>query len=90
MDVSDCKLNKAVQFKSKTPNGYMHLKTTESIIGFLAYVDMTYKSLMPYLKVLYLCLNSWSKNRDNEGWKLLGKRKREILTKEDLETSPLE
>ena len=34
---------------------------------------------MPYLKGLYLSLNSWRKNRDDEGWKLLGKRKRDTL-----------
>ena len=77
VDVADCKLDKAVQFKTKPPNGHMHFKTAESIVGFLVYITMTYKSLMPYLKGLYLSLNSWRKNRDNEGWKLLGKIERE-------------
>lgn len=47
---------------------------------------MTYSSLMPYLKGLYLSLNSWRRNRDDEGWKLLGKRK--TLEKEDSESNP--
>ena len=90
MDVPDYELDKAVQFKTKAPKGYMYFKTAESIVCFLVYVAMTYKSLIPYLKELYLSLNSWRKNRDNKGWKLLGKRKREKLKKGDLESALLE
>ena len=87
VDVPDCKLNITVQLKTKPRKGCIHFKTTKSIVGFLVYVGMTYKSLMSDLKDLYLSLNSWRKNRDNKWWKMLGKRKRETLTKEDLETT---
>ena len=36
---------------------------------------MTYPSMKPYLKGLYLTLNSWRPNYDQHGWK---KRKRDI------------
>ena len=88
VDVLDSELDKAVQFKSDPPKGHIHFKTAESIVGFLVYVAMTYSSLMPYLKGLYLSLNSWRKNRDNEGWKLSGKRKRETLKRVDIDSKP--
>ena len=89
VDVSDSELDKAVQLKPDPPKGYIHYKNAESIIGFLVYVAMTYSSLMPYLKGLYLLLNSWRKNRDDEGWKLLGKRNREMLKRADVDAKPL-
>ena len=45
------------------------------------YVAQTYPALMPYMKGIYLTLNSWRPQRDKEGWKNPNKRKRE--TKED-------
>ena len=88
MDVSDSELDEAVHLKPDPRKGYTHYKTVESIVGFLVYVAMTYSSLMPYLKGLYLSLNSWRKNRDDEGWKLLGKRKRETLKRVDIDSKP--
>jgi hypothetical protein len=38
-------------------------------VGFMVYVSMTYTSLIPYLKGIYLTLNSWRPDRDKEGWK---------------------
>jgi hypothetical protein len=35
----------------------------------MVYVSMTYTSLIPYLKGIYLTLNSWRPDRDKEGWK---------------------
>lgn len=48
----------------------LHYKTTESCIGFIVYVSLTYTSLVPYLKGIYLSLNAWRGGRDGEGWKL--------------------
>ena len=45
------------------------------------YVAQTHPALMPHMKGIYLTLNSWRPQRDEEGWKNPNKRKRE--TKED-------
>ena len=50
------------------PAGFLHYKTTESFVGFLVYVSMTYTSMVPYLKGIYLTLNSWREGRDADGW----------------------
>ena len=46
----------------------IHFKTTKRLIGFVVYVAQTYTSLVPYLKGIYLSLNSWRGGRDKEGW----------------------
>jgi hypothetical protein len=38
---------------------------------------MTYTSMIPYLKGIYLTLNSWRGNRNKDGWKESNKRKRD-------------
>ena len=48
---------------------------------FIVYVAQTYPALMPCMKGIYLTLNSWRPQQDEEGWKNPNKRKRE--TKED-------
>jgi hypothetical protein len=48
--------------------GMIHFKTTEQFVGFVVYVSMTYKSLVPYLKGIYLTLNSYRPDRDEWGW----------------------
>jgi len=48
--------------------GTTHYKTTESCVGFLVYVALTYTSMIPYLKRIYLALNSLRQRRDSEGW----------------------
>ena len=45
----------------------IHFKTTESFVGFIVYVAQTYSSFVPYLKGIYLTLNSWRSGRDAEG-----------------------
>ena len=40
---------------------------------------MTYETLVPYLKGLYLTLNSWRGGRDDEDWKVSPKRWKAIL-----------
>ena len=63
------------------PSGHIHFKTTESISGFIVYAAQTHPALMPHMKGIYLTLNSWRPQQDEEGWKNPNKRKRE--TKED-------
>lgn len=48
----------------------IHFKTTTKLLGFVVYVVQTYTSLVPYLKGIYLTLNSWQKGQDREGWGL--------------------
>jgi hypothetical protein len=54
--------------KNLAPEGKIHFKTTEQFVGFVVYVSMTYKSPVPYLKGIYLTLNSWRPDRDEFGW----------------------
>jgi hypothetical protein len=54
--------------KNTAPDGKIHFKTAEQFVGFVVYVSMTYKSLVPYLKGIYLTLNSWRPDRDEFGW----------------------
>ena len=46
----------------------IHFKTTESFVGFIQYVASTFTCLTPYLKGIYLTMNSWRKGRDEGGW----------------------
>jgi hypothetical protein len=41
------------------------------------YVAMTYTCIIPFLKGIYLTLNSWRGNQNKEGWKETNRRKRE-------------
>jgi hypothetical protein len=54
--------------KNTAPDGKIYFKTTEQFLGFVVYVSMTYKSLVPYLKGIFLTLNSWQPDRDEFGW----------------------
>ena len=60
-------LAKASNDDGGTPEGKLHFKITESCVGFLVYVAMTYTSMVPYLKGIYLSLNSWRQGRDVYG-----------------------
>ena len=40
-------------------------------MGFLVYVAGTYTMFTPYLKGIYLTLNSWRPGRTADGWPLL-------------------
>jgi hypothetical protein len=62
------------QGSEETPEGKIHFKTTEQFVGFMVYVSMTYTSLIPYLKGIYLTLNSWRPDRDKEGWKKIASK----------------
>ena len=37
----------------------IHFKATESYVGFIQYVSFTFTCLVPYLKGIYLTMNSW-------------------------------
>ena len=41
------------------PKGEILFKILERIVGFLVYVSYTYTCMVPYLKKIYLILNSW-------------------------------
>ena len=51
-------LSKASKEDGGTSEGKLHFKTTESCVGFLLYVSMTYTSMIPYLKGIYRSLNA--------------------------------
>jgi hypothetical protein len=55
----------------------LHFKSLECNVGFIVYVAMTYTSMIPYLKGIYLTLNSWRGNQNKDGWKESNKRKRD-------------
>ena len=61
-------LNDRRDESGQCPQGCIHYKTMESFVGFLVYVSMTYTSMVPYLKGIYLSLNSWREGRDADGW----------------------
>ena len=48
--------------------GMIPFKTLERIVGFLVYVAQTYTSMVPYLKGIYLILNSWRHGQDAKEW----------------------
>ena len=50
VDTEDHELDNVMPLRVSQPVDCIHYKTTESIVGFLVYVAMTYRSLMPYLK----------------------------------------
>ena len=52
----------------EAPKGFIDYKTTESFVGFIVYVAQTFTCLAPYLKGIYLTLNSYRGGRDAEGW----------------------
>jgi hypothetical protein len=62
----------------------LHFKSLESNVGFIVYVAMTYTLMILYLKGIYLTLNSWRDNRDEEGWKEVCKRKRKCDPEEEV------
>jgi hypothetical protein len=62
---------------SESDESVPHFKSLERNAGFIVYVAMTYTSMIPYLKGIYLTLNSRRGNRNKEGWKETNKRKRQ-------------
>ena len=49
-------------------------KELESETGFLNHLTMTFDDAIPFLKGLYLTLNSWRPHRDGDDWKMADKR----------------
>ena len=54
-------------------------KELEKVTGFLNHLAMTFDDMNPFLKGLYLTLNSWRPNRDDEDWKVTDKKWKRIL-----------
>jgi hypothetical protein len=46
------------------------LSFLESSRGFLVHLQQVYPALTPYLKGLYLTIDSWRGNRDEDGWRV--------------------
>jgi hypothetical protein len=63
-EVNDC--------PNKRP--WLNFKQLESIAGFLCHLSMTHEGFRPFLKEIYLTLNSWRSQRDEDGWKMPDKR----------------
>ena len=57
----------------------LNRKSVEKDTGFLNHLSMTFEVVTPYLKGLYLTLNSWRSHRDDEDWKVSEKQWRKIL-----------
>jgi hypothetical protein len=55
----------------------LYFKSLEYIVCIIMYVAMTYTSMIPYLKGIYLTLNSWRGNRNKDCWKESNKLKRD-------------
>ena len=54
------------------PRYLIQFKIMEKFVGFLVYVVGTYTIFVPYLKGIYLTLNSWRPGRIADGWPLPG------------------
>jgi len=61
-------------------------KQLERIRGFLVYTTRTYPAMIPYLKGIHLTLDSWRRNRDDDGWKYLGVKWDDIDLDEELKS----
>jgi hypothetical protein len=58
-----------VEVLGKDSAGGLNHKQIERRRGFLVYVDRAYPSLVTYLKGIYLTLDSWRSDRNEDGWK---------------------
>ena len=45
-------------------------KDLEKKAGFLMHLAMTFRHMKPFLKGIFLTMNSWHKGRDKYGWKI--------------------
>lgn len=86
-----CEVNKKdvnfdleVELGYKTPlePGNLIHKVAEKYRGYLVHISRTYTSMIPYLKGLHLSLESWRTDRDEEGWKLIGRQLGDYREKE--------
>ena len=60
-------------FESETALREFNLKELEQKVGFLVHLAMAYPLMLPFLRGLYLTMNSWRNGRDANGWKLSGR-----------------
>jgi hypothetical protein len=63
-EVNDCPNNRL----------WLNFKRLESTAAFLCHLSMTHEGFRPFLKEIYLTLNSWRSQRDEDGWKIPDKR----------------
>ena len=64
-------LVKSLLDKFETPDDRPLLshKELERKTGFLVHLSMTYSDMKPFIRGLYLTMNSWRRGRDSNGWK---------------------
>jgi hypothetical protein len=48
----------------------MNFERLESAAGYMCHLSMTHEVFRPFLKEIYLMLNSWRVQRDKDGWKV--------------------
>ena len=66
------------------PEGMIQFKELERVVGFLVYVAQTYTSMVPYLKGIYLTLNSWRHGRNDEGWTIPKAYREDVESRDEL------
>ena len=52
----------------------LNRKDLERSTGFMNHLAMTFEDVIPFLKGLYLTLNSWRPGRDQDDWKMSAKK----------------
>jgi hypothetical protein len=52
----------------------LYLKRLDSAAGYMCHLSMTHEGFRPFLKEIYLTLNSWRSQREWDGWKVPDKR----------------
>lgn len=67
-------------FDSEDSRPELNHKDLERKVGFLIHLGMTFDSFIPFLKEIYLTLNSWRTKRDENGWKMSDKRWLQFLS----------
>ena len=48
----------------------LNLKDLEKKVGFLVHLGMAFPLMLPFLRGIYLTMNSWREGRDVDSWKL--------------------
>jgi hypothetical protein len=61
--------DKQAKDRKDCPFGHVPHMTAKLYRGFLVYILLTYGAMVPYLKGIYLTLDSWLPGRDEDGWK---------------------
>lgn len=60
----------------------------ESARGFLIYISLTYTAMVPYLKGLHLMIDGWRPQRDQDGWKEVGRCYETVIEGSNREKAP--